>query len=148
MTGTLTGTGDPMRRTMTITALLGLALAGLMPPSPAAAASTATADVTSATVVARGAAVDVTTVVNCPAGEVGHLYFRITQRSGNGVAEASASGSVACTGEAQVVTLRATAQGGGAVFRNGTSLIVGELSTCDEWECEYLQISETVRAGR
>jgi hypothetical protein len=64
------------------------------------------------------------------------------------VAEASASGSVACTGAAQVVTLRATAQGGGAVFRNGTSLIVGELSTCDEWECEYLQISETMRVGR
>ncbi|ROP33363.1 hypothetical protein [Couchioplanes caeruleus] len=134
-----------MRRILTVITLLGLSLFGLMLPSPASAASTLTADVTSATVVARGSAVDINATVECPAGMSGYLYLYITQRSGSGVAQGSGWTSIACTGAPQTVTVRALAQAGGQFFRPGEALITGDLSVCNEFECQYTQINETVR---
>ncbi|GGQ68360.1 hypothetical protein [Couchioplanes azureus] len=134
-----------MRRFLTVITLLGLSLFGLMLPAPASAASTLTADVTSATVVARGSAVDVNVTVVCPAGASGYLYLSVTQRSGGGVAQGSGSTSITCTGAPQAVTVRAVAQPGGEFFRPGEAIISGALSVCGQFECQYTEINETVR---
>ncbi len=134
-----------MRRIRITSALLGLALSGLMAPNPASAASTTTVDVTSATVVARGSAVDITTTVVCPAGTTAFLSLSLTQRSGSGVAQGGGSASATCTGEPQNVTLRALAQAGGSIFRPGEAVVTGDFYSCNDVQCEWVQVSDTVR---
>jgi hypothetical protein len=137
-----------MRRLLTLTALLGLSLSGLLPAAPAAAATALSADLTSATLVARGAAVDVTATVVCPVGTFDFLALSLTQRSGSGVASGGGSVTVGCTGEPQTVTLRASAQAGGQPFRNGVALATGELYACDGEDCTFVRIDETIRITR
>ncbi|SCG53779.1 hypothetical protein [Micromonospora halophytica] len=132
-----------MRRIMTTIALLGLSLFVLLAPTPASAASTV--DVTSATLVARGVAVDVTITVACPAGMSGGVELSLRQRSGNGVAYGSGWAPVACTGEPQEVTGRVAAQADGEIFRNGETLVNVGFELCGQEGCEYPQINDTIR---
>ncbi|MGB2571677.1 hypothetical protein ACPFP2_24975 [Micromonospora citrea] len=132
-----------MRRIMTTIALLGLSLFVLLAPTPASAANTV--DVTSATLVARGVAVDVTVTVVCPASTSGSIELSLRQRSGSGLAYGSGWAPVHCTGEPQEVTARVTAQESGEIFRNGETLVTGGLEVCGEDSCEYPPFTDTIR---
>ncbi|WP_157744855.1 hypothetical protein [Micromonospora coxensis] len=128
---------------MTSIALLGLALFASLAPTPASAASTV--DVTSATLAARGVAVDVTITVVCTAGRSGGVEVIVRQRSGSGVAHGSGWAPVTCTGEPQEVTARVAAQADGEIFRPGETLVTAGFELCDQDACEYPRIDDTVR---
>lgn len=135
-----------MRRIRTVTALLGLPLLVLLGATPASAASTT--DVTSATLVARGVAVDVTVSVTCPAGMSGSFELVVRQRSGDRIAYGSGWAPLSCTGQPQAVPARVLAQHDGAIFRTGVALFTGGTELCNEETCEYGQIDDTARVTR
>ncbi|MGK5741826.1 hypothetical protein [Micromonospora sp. URMC 103] len=135
-----------MRRILTTIALLPLSLSVALAPTPASAAEAV--DVTSATLVARGVAVDVTLDVTCPAGMTGSIELSIRQRSGGLVAYGSGWAPLSCTGEAQAVTGRVLAQPGGPVFRTGEALVTGNVELCGAEACDYAQVDDTVRVRR
>ncbi|CCH20161.1 hypothetical protein [Micromonospora lupini] len=136
-----------MRRSTATIALLGLSLFVLLTPSPASAASTV--EVTSATLVARGVAVDVTLTVTCDPGLSGATELIIRQRSGNRVAYASGWAPLnLCTGEPQVVTGRAWVEGGGLVLKPGVALISGGFELCGQDMCDYPHFEDEVRITR
>ncbi|MGI5519582.1 hypothetical protein ACQEUX_01320 [Micromonospora sp. CA-259024] len=135
-----------MRRTLTTIALLGLSLVALLTPTAASAASTV--EVTSATLVARGVALDVSLTVTCPAGMSGGTELIIRQRSGNKVAYASGWGPASCTGEPQIVTGRAWVEGGGLVLKPGVALISGGFELCSQEGCDYPRFEQTFRITR
>ena len=104
-----------MRRIITTIALLGLSLSVMLAPTPASAASSV--DVTSATLVARGVAVDLTLTVTCQAGLSGaHRADHPTAVGRPGSRTPRGWGPARCTGEPQTVTGRAWAEAGGLVL--------------------------------
>ncbi|WCN79918.1 hypothetical protein [Micromonospora sp. LH3U1] len=136
-----------MRRIITTIALLGLSLFAMLAPTPASAASSV--EVTSATLVARGVAVDVTLTVTCPAGMSGATELIIRQRSGNRVAYAGGWAPLnSCTGEPQAVQGRAWVEGGGLVLHKGVALISGGFELCNQDVCDYPQFEQTFRITR
>jgi hypothetical protein len=130
-----------MRRVLAVILLLALPLLGLGLATPASAQTTPAIDVTSATLVAKGAAIDVDLTVTCEAGTQGFVGVNATQRSGNIVMSGSGSTLFVCTGEPQPVTVRVLAQSGGAPFRVGEAVVEAFL-------IGITGISETVRVRR
>src|SRR5918994_7795848 len=63
--------------------------------------------VESATLVSRGAAVDVTLEVTCNSPFGADVFVTVTQRSGSGVAQGFGSETVGCTGSGEQVVIRA-----------------------------------------
>ncbi|HYN93772.1 MAG TPA: hypothetical protein VES42_07975 [Pilimelia sp.] len=137
-----------MRKLTTATALLTLPVLALLGSAPASAAASATFDLTSATLVARGAAVDLGVTVTCPAGDWGYVSAAISQRSGSSVAHGTGSSSFFCTGAPQTMTLRAVAQPGGVVFKRGEAAVTASLQGCSEFECWSQEANETVVISR
>ncbi|NJC11160.1 hypothetical protein F4558_000986 [Micromonospora profundi] len=135
-----------MRRITTTIALLGLSLFALLTPSPASAASTI--EVTSATLVAKGVALDITLTVTCPAGMSGGTELIIRQRSGNTVAYASGWAPLSCAGEPRTATGRAWVSEGGRVLHNGEALIGGNAEVCGDNGCDYANFEQTIRITR
>ncbi|WP_433262622.1 hypothetical protein ACQPWR_23585 [Micromonospora vinacea] len=136
-----------MRRIITTIALLGLSLSVLLAPTPASAASSV--EVTSATLVARGVAVDITLTVTCPAGLSGATELIVRQRSGDRVAYASGWAPLnSCTGEPQAVPGRAWVEGGGLVLHKGVALISGGFELCNQDVCDYPTFEQTFRITR
>ncbi|MFE9918886.1 hypothetical protein ACFYPG_27390 [Micromonospora sp. NPDC005553] len=136
-----------MRRIITAIALLGLSLSVMLAPTPASAASTV--DVTSATLVARGVAVDITLTVTCPAGLSGATELIVRQRSGDRVAYAGGWAPLnSCTGEPQAVAGRAWAQPDGLVLHKGVALISGGFELCNQDVCDYPNFEQTFRITR
>ncbi|MFG3555181.1 hypothetical protein ACGGAQ_12375 [Micromonospora sp. NPDC047557] len=135
-----------MRRITTTIALLGLSLFALLTPSPASAASTV--EVTSATLVAKGVAVDLTLTVTCDAGLSGGAELILRQRSGNRVAYGSGWAPVSCTGQPQAVTGRVYAEGGGFAFNRGVALASGGFELCGQDVCDYPRFEDEVRITR
>ncbi|MFG1885196.1 hypothetical protein [Micromonospora sp. NPDC049102] len=124
-----------MRRVTTTIALLCLSLFALLAPTPASAATTV--EVTSAKLVARGVAVDITITVTCESGRNGGAEFSLRQRSDNHVAYGSGWAPVYCTGAAQAVTGRVYAEAGGYAFNRGIALVNGGIELCTEIDCDY-----------
>ncbi|WP_406062545.1 hypothetical protein [Micromonospora sp. NBC_00860] len=136
-----------MRRIITTIALLGLSLSVVLAPTPASAASSV--EVTSATLVARGVAVDITLTVTCPAGLSGAIELIVRQRSGDRVAYAGGWAPLnSCTGEPQAVTGRAWVEGGGLVLHKGVALISGGFELCNQDVCDYPTFEQTFRITR
>jgi len=135
-----------VRRIVTTIALLGLSLFAVLAPTPASAASSV--DVTSATLVARGVAVDLTLTVTCQAGMSGGSELILRQRSGDRVAIGSGWAPITCTGEPQAVTGRVYADGGGLVFHKGVALASGGFELCGQDVCDYPRFEETIRVTR
>ncbi|MEU8423577.1 hypothetical protein AB0C15_22145 [Micromonospora sp. NPDC048835] len=136
-----------MRRIITATALLGLTLPVMLGPTSASAASTV--EVTSAKLVARGVAVDITLTINCDAGRSGGVELSLRQRSGNNVAYGSSSTPLTCTGAAQAVTGRVYAETGGFAFNRGVALATAIIGLCSEVECDYSpRFEDEVRVTR
>ncbi|RZT80017.1 hypothetical protein EV382_3259 [Micromonospora violae] len=136
-----------MRRIITTIALIGLTLSVALAPTPASAASSV--EVTAATLVARGVAVDITLTVTCPAGLSGATELIVRQRSGNRVAYAGGWAPLnSCTGEPQAVTGRAWVEGGGLALNRGVALISGGFELCNQDFCDYPTFEQTVRITR
>ncbi|MFY1616703.1 hypothetical protein [Micromonospora sp. WMMD736] len=125
-----------MRRVTTTAALFGLSLCALLVPTPASAATTV--EVTSAKLVARGVAVDMTLTVTCESGRIGGADFSLRQRSGDNVAYGSSSGTTfTCTGVPQAVLGRVYAENGGFAFNRGIALATASVALCTPDDCEY-----------
>jgi hypothetical protein len=82
-----------------------------------------------ASLVASGAAVDVTVEITCNANFGPSLYVEVTERVGNNIASGSGSTPISCTGAHQRVVVRVTAHSGKA-FAKGKGLATGYLSGC------------------
>jgi len=75
-----------------------------------------------ATLVARGAAVQVPIEVTCPAGTTAFVSVRVTQRAGSRIASGFGNTSFVCTGGSQIVDVTVTAQGSGQAFKKGSAV--------------------------
>lgn len=135
-----------MRRIITTIALLGMSLFVVLAPTPASAANDV--DATSATLVARGVAVDITLTMTCQSGLAGNVDVNLRQRSGDRVAYGTGWAPIYCTGEPQVVTGRVFAEAGGLAFHKGVALAGGNVDLCEQEYCDYQQFSNTVRVTR
>jgi hypothetical protein len=99
--------------------------------------------VESATLVSRGAAVDVTLEVTCNA-EFADLFVSVTQKSGSGVAQGFGSTQVGCTGSGEQIVVRVRASGGKA-FKQGTAVVSAELFGCNNVTCGSETDSEVIQ---
>jgi hypothetical protein len=138
-----------MRRHISVRSLLfSVAVAACVAVAggaPASAAPTESVDIVSAARVAKGAAVDLATVVVCESGYTAYVFGSVAQRAGNKIAQGYGGTQVACTGAEQAAILRVVAQGGGPAFKKGTATASAELQVCTEFECRFAQTSETVQ---
>jgi hypothetical protein len=83
-----------------------------------------------ATLVARGAAVDMPLEVTCNAApNTAFVQVTVTQHAGSGVAQGFGSTSVGCTGSGQQIRVRVHASGGKA-FKQGTAVASAEIFGC------------------
>jgi hypothetical protein len=101
-----------------------------------------------ATLVAKGAAVDVEVLYSCPSDLTIRGFVSLTQRVGGGrLATGSGSGEVGvCDGAEHVGAVRAIADGGFA-FKKGEAVAEGSIQACnpDFSFCSFVEISGTVR---
>jgi hypothetical protein len=137
--------------TAAVVAVLAAASFALFAPSgPAVAFSSGglflDVQVGSATLVSRGAAVDVTLEVTCNSG-VADVFVTVTQRSGSGTAQGFGSETVGCTGSGEQVVIRAHNFGARA-FKQGTAVISAEIFGCNNVTCGSETDSEVVDLRR
>jgi hypothetical protein len=102
--------------------------------------------VESATLVSRGAAVDVTLEVTCNS-TFADVFVTVTQRSGSGVAQGFGSETVGCTGSGEQVVIRAQNFGAKA-FKQGTAVVSAEIFGCNNVTCGTETDSEVVEIRR
>jgi hypothetical protein len=101
-----------------------------------------------ATLVARGAAVDVPLEITCNATGSVTVYVQVTQRSGSGIAEGSGYTGVGCTGSGQRVVVRVSAFGGGKSFKQGTAVADAEVFGCRPNICGSETDTEVITINR
>ena len=131
-----------------VVAILAAASFALFAPSgPAVAFSSGglflDVQVESATLVSRGAAVDVTLEVTCNSPFGADVFVSVSQRSGSGIARGSGFESVGCTGSGEQVVIRAPASGGRA-FKQGTAVATAEIFGCNNVTCGSETDSEVI----
>jgi hypothetical protein len=103
--------------------------------------------VQSATLVSRGAAVDVTLEVTCNSPFGADVFVTVTQRSGSGVAQGFGSDTVGCTGSGEQVVIRVQAFGAKA-FKQGTAVASAEIFGCNNVTCGSETDSEVIEIRR
>jgi hypothetical protein len=96
-----------------------------------------------ASLVARGAAVDVALEVTCNATPSADVFVTVTQKSGSGVAQGFGSTSVGCTGSGQRIIVRVRASGAKA-FKTGTAVADAEIFGCRPNVCGSETDSEVI----
>jgi hypothetical protein len=128
--------------------LAGASFALFAPAGPAVAFSSGglflDVQVQSATLVSRGAAVDVTLEVTCNATGSVFVDVSVTQKAGSGVAQGSGSTSVGCTGSGQQIVVRVRAFGAKA-FKQGTAVVSAEIFGCNNVTCGSETDSEVIQ---
>jgi hypothetical protein len=128
--------------------LAGASFALFAPAGPAVAFSSGglflDVQVQSATLVSRGAAVDVTLEVTCNSPFGADVFVTVTQKSGSGVAQGFGSESVGCTGSGEQVVIRVQAFGGKA-FKQGTAVVSAEIFGCNNVTCGSETDSEVIQ---
>jgi hypothetical protein len=113
-----------------LVALLALVVA-LFATAGSASAATATIQVGSGTLVARGAAVDVPVTVSLTCDEgftSGFVNLFLSQAQGRTLATGGGSAQVSCTGETQTATIRVFADS--APFHGGSAIARAVLLQC------------------
>ncbi|TDK28200.1 hypothetical protein E2F48_03710 [Arthrobacter crusticola] len=134
-------------KTLALTFVIGL----FATASPAVAAD-GVLSVDSASLVARGAAVDVTYSLVCDADAEVFTSVRLAQRSGGGVATGIGSpsgGRVACTGEKQTITVWVLANSGPAFKRGVAAASVSQFSCLTPEEpCTISELNEEITITR
>jgi hypothetical protein len=103
--------------------------------------------VESATLVSRGAAVDVTLEVTCNSPFGADVFVTVTQRSGSGVAQGFGSETVGCTGSGEQIVIRAQSFGAKA-FKQGTAVVSAEIFGCNNVTCGSETDSEVIAIQR
>ena len=139
------------RRLFALILLLGLPVLAVGVAAPVSAQTTPTIAFTSATLIAKGAGVDVDAAITCDVStSFAGVSVTVTQRSGNVVVDGSGSVSPLspCTGEPQTVTVRVLAAAGGRPFKVGEAVATGHLDVCGPFGCESVNTSETIRIRR
>lgn len=126
----------------------GVTLAMLSPAAPALAFDSgglhlALTVQSPATLVARGAAVDVPVDVTCNAQNA-YLDVQLTERVGSRLASGYGYVEVACTGSEQRVLVRVLANGDRA-FSRGTAVATASLGACNEFTCGSERSTVTIK---
>jgi hypothetical protein len=128
--------------------LAGASFALFAPAGPAVAFSSGglflDVQVQSATLVSRGAAVDVTLEVTCNATGSAFVDVSVTQKSGSGVAQGSGSTSVGCTGSGEQIVVRVRASGA-KTFKQGTAVVSADIFGCNNVTCGSETDSEVIQ---
>jgi hypothetical protein len=128
--------------------IAGASFALFAPSGPAVAFSSGglflDVQVQSATLVSRGAAVDVTLEVTCNATGTAFVDVSVTQKSGSGVAQGFGSTQVGCTGSGQQIIVRVRAFGAKA-FKQGTAVASAEIFGCNNVTCGSETDSEVIQ---
>jgi len=132
-----------------IAILAGASFALFAPSGPAVAFSSGglflDVQVESATLVSRGAAVDVTLEVTCNATGTAFVDVSVTQKSGSGVAQGFGSTQVGCTGSGEQIVVRVPASGAGKTFKQGTAVVSAEIFGCNNVTCGSETDSEVIQ---
>jgi hypothetical protein len=128
--------------------LAGASFALFAPAGPAVAFSSGglflDVQVQSATLVSRGAAVDVTLEVTCNATGSAFVDVSVTQKSGSGVAQGFGSTSVGCTGSGEQIVVRVRASGA-KTFKQGTAVVSADIFGCNNVTCGSETDSEVIQ---
>jgi len=133
-----------MRRFLAV-ALSALTITALG-AGPARAAATAEVEVFWTLLVARGAAVDVSYGVTCPAGFTGTTTVTITQVRDDGLlAGGTTAEELTCDGTGFLEMSRVTASVLGAPFERGRASLSMLLSGCDAQACFSAPINQNTR---
>jgi hypothetical protein len=111
---------------------------------PASADVTPSVEVTSATSVDRGVAVDVHLTITCAVGSRPTIYLTVAQRVGSEVTQAQAYGftGFTCLGVPAPVTVRAAVLSGSPALKTKDALIQGAMQNPD---LSSVSINETVK---
>jgi hypothetical protein len=144
-----------MNTSRTKAAVVGIALAGgaalalFSPASPALGflSGGLHLDVTvqsPATLVARGAAIDVPVDVDCNATQNTFVNVGVTERVGGQTATGSGSVQAACNGGHQRLLIRVTA-GAGKPFAKGTAVANANIFGCNNTTCGSESSSATIQ---
>ncbi|QDY11249.1 hypothetical protein FJK98_32370 [Micromonospora sp. HM134] len=123
-----------------------LVFAGAAP----AVAAAPTLEISSVTLVAKGAGVRLDYVVSCDEGASGELRATITQAVGNRIAHGSVPQyrTWTCTGQTQPLSAVIPADVVGAPFRAGEALLLARISVCPGANCEDVETEQVVRIVR
>ena len=143
------------RTKLVLTAVAVLLAAGsfalFAPSGPAVAFSSGglflDVQVESATLVARGAAVDVTLEVTCSGTSTAEVFVSVTQKAGSGVARGSGFETVGYTGSGEQIVVRVLASPG-KTFKQGIAVVSAEIFACGTRVCGSETDSETVDLRR
>lgn len=137
-----------------LAASAGPAAAQVSPPFPPFPGPFPSPTVTSvevgdeATLVARGAAVQVPVEVTCPAGTTAFVSANVTQRAGSRIASGFGGTSFVCTGGSQIVDVTVNAQGSGQAFKKGAAVAQASVSVCSFFGCSFASDSENIQIVR
>jgi hypothetical protein len=97
-----------------------------------------------ATLLARGAAVQVPVEVTCNATGTAFVGVTVTQKSGSGVAQGSGSTEVGCAGSGEQITVLVQATGAKA-FKKGDAVAAAEIFGCNSVTCGRETDSEVIQ---
>jgi hypothetical protein len=142
-----------MRRSsaLALSTLAAITLTTGLATSPARAAyppSTATVQILMTTLVARGAAVDVSFAVDCPAGFTGSTVVSVAQVHDGLTATGTARKALNCVGTGQLYLQRVTADITGAPFARGKATLAMQVVGCDASDCFSTPLNESIRITR
>ena len=134
-----------MRSSRLLILLLSLPLFLFFGTTSASATTAPSVTIVSATLIAKGAAVQVVVTGSCDAGESGVFNAAITQARGNHVAQGSGFVVLTCTGDLQEATIVVTPDINGTTFHVGDALVSASIIFgC----CSSVSTSEVARIIR
>jgi hypothetical protein len=134
-----------MRHSRLFILLLSLPLFLFVGATSVGAATVPSVDIVSATLVAKGAGVQVVLTGSCDAGESGVFSATVTQAVGNQIAQGTGDVVLTCTGETQEATILVTANVSGARFHVGDALVSASIVFgC----CSSVSTAEVVRVAK
>jgi hypothetical protein len=96
-----------------------------------------------ATLIARGAAVDVPLEVICTSSDAS-VAVTVTQRVGSGLAQGTDSVTVGCSHQGERIVVRVEATAGGEAFTQGTAVASASIRGCEPRFCGRETDSEII----
>jgi len=99
-----------------------------------------------ATLVAKGAGVDVTLQVQCAGTRTAFINLNLTERFGKDIASSNGYTSVGCTGSQQAIVIRLLAQS--VAFKSGSALAQADISGCTRRFCGNQPVSEVIKIAK
>jgi hypothetical protein len=96
-----------------------------------------------ATLVARGAAVETRIEVTCAGAQYAYLTVSLTQRAGSDIATGSTNTTIGCSSQRETMLVLVTADSGKA-FKKGTAVATAEIYACAYPVCGSEDDQETI----